>query len=118
MKLISKHKNWNEFYCEVTSALDEIAGIKPASDLCVWRHYIVIDELSIKDKCLAIRVPGGTVGDIFVDNNFTITKIVINPHYVVKTYPVDINEQIKQFVGTKIDGILAEENCIAIPLPK
>lgn len=109
MMLISKQNNWEEFYCDITTELDRLAGIKPIGDFCSWRHYILVDKISLKDKCLSIRIPGGTVGTLFIDDSFIITKIIINPRYVVKTYPIDINEKIEKFVNTKIDGILAEE---------
>ena len=109
MELISRRNNWEEFYCEITTELDSLAGIKPVGNLCLWRHYILADKIAVKDKCLSIRIPGGTVGNIFIDDSFVITKIIISPRYVVKTYPIDINEQIKQFVGTRIDGIIPEE---------
>lgn len=110
MKLISRHNNWVEFYCDITTELDNLAVVKPVGNLCSWRHYILVDNTSLKDKCLSIRVPGGTVGNVFIDDSFVITKIIINPRYVVKTYPVDISEKINKFVGTRIDGIIPEEN--------
>lgn len=56
-----------------------------------------------KQKCLAIRIPGGTLGGIWYDENNIIRKIVVDTKYVVKTYPSDVNEQLKKFVGEKLE---------------
>ena len=69
----------------------------------LFYHYIVADNICKKAKCLAVRVPGGTVGDIYIDNN-TITDIFIDTKYVIKSYPKNINNVIKdKFVGTVIE---------------
>lgn len=41
-----------------------------------------------------------------------IRKIVVDTKYVVKTYPSDVNEQLKKFVGEKLefDEVKNEEN--------
>lgn len=56
-----------------------------------------------KQKCLAIRIPGGTLGGIWYDENNIINKIFVDIKYVVKTYPSDVNEQLKKFVGEKLE---------------
>ena len=67
-----------------------------------YYHYILVDDWCKNEKCLAIRVPGGTVGGIYFDNNI-ITKLVIDTNYVVKTYPANVNELIQRFVGEVIE---------------
>lgn len=69
----------------------------------VGYHYIYADNEFRKKGCLALRVPGGTVGGIWVDKNNVITKIKIDTEYVVKTYPSNVNELIKKFIETKIE---------------
>lgn len=69
----------------------------------MFYHYILADEWCKNQECLAIRVPGGTVGGIYFDNSNVITKIVIDTDYVVKTYPANINELIQKFVGEVIE---------------
>lgn len=51
---------------------------------------------------MAIRVPGGTVGSIILDEDDDIYKINIDTDYVIDTYPEDINERIKEFIGVRI----------------
>lgn len=109
MKLISRQDNWEEVYCNITTELDSFAEVKQIEDCCTRGHYIFVDKISLKNKCLPIRMSGNTVGNLFMDDNFIITKITIKPRYTVKMYSVDINEKIKKFVGTQIEGIIAEE---------
>ena len=57
-----------------------------------------------KDNCLAIRIPGGTVGGIWINDENIIMKVFVNPeYYVVKKYSADINEKLAHFVGEKIE---------------
>ncbi len=69
----------------------------------MFHHYILADEWCRNQKCLAIRVPGGTVEGIHFDDNSIITKIVVDTNYVVKTYPSNINELIQKFIGEVIE---------------
>ena len=113
MKLVNKYKGskyeeFNEFFCEITDELDRLAGIKTNDEGYSWRHYILADKFCIKQRCLAIRIPGGTVGGIWIDDNGFITKITVDTNYVVKTYPEDVNEQIQKFVGCKIESLRKE----------
>lgn len=92
MKLINKYANsryskMNEYYCEITTELDKLAGLDPNGH---WKHYVLCDY---EDGCLPIRIPGGTLGSIEYDENSVITKIHVCTDYVVKTYPDDVNEQ-------------------------
>lgn len=105
MKLINKYTDnkyskMEEYFCDITSELDKLAGIN-ADDL--WKHYILVDKYCINEKCLAIRIPGGTIGGIWFDDNDVITKIKVDTNYVVKSYTSDVNEQIQKFVGQKIE---------------
>lgn len=103
MKLINKkykgtkYSKMNEYYCEITSELDRLAGLNPNGH---WKHYVLYDY---KDNCLPIRIPGGTLGSIECDKNKVITKIHVCTDYVVKTYPSDVNEQIQKLIGQKIE---------------
>ena len=65
-----------------------------------WKHYVLCDY---ENSCLPIRIPGGTLGSIEYDENKVITKIHVCTDYVVKTYPDDVNEQLKKFIGQKIE---------------
>ena len=68
------------------------------------KHYILADDSMINDKILAIRIPGGTIGGVWFDDDYVITKILVDTeYYVVKKYPKDLNEKLKHFVGEKIE---------------
>lgn len=104
MKLESRYKSTvsDQYVCELTKELDELAKIK-SEHLGFYCHYILVDDYCSNEKCLAIRVPGGTVGAVYIDDNDIITKIVIDTDYVVKSYPKNINKKVLKFVGEKIE---------------
>lgn len=104
MKLTNRNK-WSktEFRCALTERLDSLSKMNTSKYYDLFYHYILVDKVSIEEKCLAIRVPGGTVGAIWIDENHTITKIHVDTDYVVKTYPNNINELIQKFVGEVIE---------------
>ena len=102
MKLINKYANsryskMNEYYCEITTELDKLAGLDPNGH---WKHYVLYDY---EDGSLPIRIPGGTLGSIEYDENKIITKIHVCTDYVVKTYPDNVNEHLQKFIGQKIE---------------
>lgn len=90
----------HEYYCELTEALDLLARLGLESQ---FRHYIVADAASVKDGMLAIRVPGGTVGTIILAENGVIAEISITQDYVIKTYPPNVNDLLKKFIGEHIE---------------
>lgn len=92
-----------QYRSALTLELDSLSGISKYEYYELFYHYIEVDDLSIKDKCLGIRVPGGTVGGIWIDDNNVITKIKIDTDYVVKTYPNDVNQRIQKFIGETLE---------------
>lgn len=90
-----------EYYCDFTNMLDEFSGVTNECEF--MKHYILVDDHGWKIRCFAIRIPGGTVGSIWFDEHNKITKIYIDTNYVVKTYPKDINEIMKKYIGTEIE---------------
>ena len=84
----------------LTKELDKLSGRQENNYM---KHYVVINDLSLSKKCIPIRVPGGTVGGIYIDNDMMICSIDIDTNYVVKTYPDNVNEHMKKFVGEKIE---------------
>lgn len=86
--------------CEITWFLDQAAGLDEKL------HYIVINDLILFDDedpaTYYIRVPGGTVGSIFLDDDYNIKEIFIDPNNVVESYPVNINKQVKKFIGERM----------------
>ena len=86
--------------CELTRFLDQVAGLDERL------HYIVINDLILSDDedpaTYYIRVPGGTVGSIWLDDDYNIRRIFIDTDYVVKSYPANINKQVRKFVGERM----------------
>lgn len=103
MKLKLRNNYGQEYRCALTKDLDDLSGISKRQNFDAFHHYILVDEYCKKEKCLAIRVPGGTVGGIWIDDNNVITKIVVDINYVVKTYPNNINELLQKFIGEVIE---------------
>lgn len=103
MKLKPRRSFIDEFICDLTNELDLLSGITKRKGYGLFQHYILFDNSCKKDKCLPIRVPGGTVGGVWIDDSNTIIKIHIDTKYVIKTYPENINELIKKFIGEIIE---------------
>ena len=103
MKLESRYSSsfTEEYRCDLTKELDNISGISKQHFHDMFHHYILADNWCKNQKYLAIRVPGGTVGEIHYDEDSIITKIVIDTNYVVKTYPSNVNELVQKYVGEK-----------------
>lgn len=105
MKLTSRRVTMRDDYrCELTYFLDHEAGLDKDEDVYFYfYHYIMAWPSDFKDRCLPLRVPGGTVGSIDFDENMIITKIGLDTDYVVKTYPEDIRKKLERFVGEKLE---------------
>ena len=95
----------HEYHCELTKELDDLAGFnKKMIDEYEYGHYILATEADMKQRLLYIRIPGGTVGDIFLDKaENIITKITIDTDYVVDSYPENVQEYVQKYVGEKIE---------------
>ena len=92
-----------EYKCDLTKELDDISNISKDRHYDMFHHYILANEWCKKEKCLVIRVPGGTVGGIWIDDNNIITKIIVDTDYMVKTYPDNVNDIIQKFIGEVIE---------------
>lgn len=106
MKLLNENNNGiglhSEYFCEITTDLDILAKLDDGGEYHLY-HYIVIYSGAIEGKCLPIRVHGGTVGGIWMDDNNIITKIDIDTNYVVKSYPSNINDMVKKYIGERLE---------------
>ena len=105
MKIKLKSKGyWDEYFCNITDRLDQLAGLKTTNDGYCWRHYILYDDYHKKNNIMAIRIPCGTVGGIKLDDNNVIKEIKVNTNYVVDTYPDNVEEIMNdEFVGVKVE---------------
>ena len=103
MKLEQCITSCNEYRCDLTKELDDISKISQKHYYNMFHHYILADDWCKNQKCLVIRVPGGTVGGVYFDDNNIITKVVVDTSYVMKTYPENVNELIQKFVGELIE---------------
>lgn len=92
-----------EYVCELTKELDELAGLDEFEYYELHHHYLLVGRWHTKEKYMAIRVPGGTVGLIEYDDDFKITKLKVDTDYVVKTYPKNVNEIIQKYIGVKVE---------------
>lgn len=108
MILKRKHEDWlfckDEYFCELTEELDILSGLnKRESYRYGYKHYVYATDSDKKEHCYAIRVPGGTVGGIWVDGHNVIINIKIDRNYVVKTYSDELDAIIEKYIGKKIE---------------
>lgn len=106
MRLINKYKGApfagvGAYVCELTDELDALA--KTVSDASANRHYILADEFCKRNKCLAIRIPGCTLGGIYCNEDNIITKIDINTDCMNKIYLLNAKELVNKYIGDKIE---------------
>lgn len=94
----SEYNSSCEYFCELTEFLDNITEKKRLSR----RHYILALPCDFADGALPIRLPGSTVGGVFIDENNVITKVQIDGNYYKGIYPKNINKMLERYVGEKI----------------
>ena len=94
----SKYNELHEYFCELTEFLDNITEKKRLSR----RHYILAKTCDFSEGVLPIRLPGSTVGGVFIDKNNVITKVLIDSNYYKDMYPKNINDMLERYVGEKI----------------
>lgn len=103
MDLKNNYGMIQEYTCELTSFLDLEARLVTAKSS--WFRHYVLDSPDVRPdgaKVYPIRVPGGTVGSLTLDQNRRVTAIGIDQDYVVKTYPADLDEKLKPFIGRTV----------------
>ena len=93
--------NDKQYYCKFTEELDRCAGFD-TREYPYYKHYLL--DYMDRDRFhnFPIRVPGGTVGGILVDDHNVITNIKIDRNYVVKTYSDELDAIIEKYIGKKI----------------
>lgn len=98
MKLELRNDYSKEYRSDLTRELDKISCISSRQYCNMFHHYILANEWCMKNKCLAIRVPGRTVGGIWIDDNNKILKISIDLNSNMN-YPDNVNEIMEKYVG-------------------
>ena len=88
----------DEYVCELTEFLDQFRD----ESWMPLRHYIIASELEFADGILPLRLPGCTVGAVYLDENQTIRKVVIEGNAYKELYPEDINGQVATYMGQTI----------------
>lgn len=94
----SEYNSFCEYFCELTEFLDNITEKKRP----LRRHYILGKPCDFAEGVLPIRLPGSTVGGVFVDKDHVIIKVLIDGNYYKDIYPKDINKMLERYVGEKI----------------
>ena len=92
---------WKEYYNDITRECDPhlIPGMKKLHDYG-QKTYILIDSIGLKEKALAIRCPGATVGHIRYDDS-SGKKIITEIEIYNDTLKMFYNESIKDIVTSK-----------------
>lgn len=106
MRLINKNKGTRfadvgAYVCELTDELDAL--VKTVSDASANQHYILADEFCKRNKCLAIRIPGCTLGGIHHNEDNIITEININTDCMDEIYLLSAKELVNKYIGDKIE---------------
>lgn len=94
----SEYNSFCEYFCELTELMDNITEKRRLSR----RHYILAKPCDFAEGVLPIRLPGSTVGSVFINKNNVITKVQIDGNYYKDIYPKDINKMLERYVGEKI----------------
>ena len=77
--------------------------MKAMSDASASRLYILADEFCKRNKCLAIRIPGCTLGGIHYNHDNIVTGIEINTDRMNKIYLLNAKELVNKYIGDKIE---------------
>ena len=105
---------WKEYYNDITRECDThlIPGMKKLHDYG-QKTYILMDDISFKEKVLVIRCPGATVGHIRYDDS-SGKKIITEIEIYNDTLKMFYNESIKDIVTSKKyigKELILEEEC-------
>ena len=91
---------WKEYYNDITRECDThlIPGMKKLYEYG-QKTYILMDDISLKEKVMAIRCPGATVGHIRYDDSSG--KRIINEIEFYDTFKMFYNNSINDIVTSK-----------------
>lgn len=88
-----------EFYSNLTEELDVALNDTHINES---RHYVLANDYCLKNRCLAIRFPGMTVGNIQFDEKNIIRSIIVDSWPITGRYPENINTQLQKYIGKQI----------------
>jgi len=92
----------NENINIITKHLDRMSGLSTEGDY-PFHHYVLCTQRDYDDRLLVIRVPGGSVGYMTIDENDVITEIHVDTDYVITSYWRNVNKHlVKNYLGKKI----------------
>ena len=94
--------NNKQYCCKFTEELDRCAGFD-TREYPYYKHYLLDYQNVDGFYNFPIRVPGGTVSGILVDDHNVIVNIKIDRNYVVKTYSDKLSKIIEKYIGKKIE---------------
>ena len=105
---------WKEYYNDFTRECDThlMQRMKEFYEYG-QKTYILIDSIGLKEKALAIRCPGATVGHIRYDDS-SGKKIITEIEIYNDTLKMFYNESIKDIVTSKKyigKELILEEEC-------
>lgn len=110
VKIDERGPQLKHYVCDITIELDRLSGLDKLTkeEYYYSHHYALSDEFYRKRKCMAIRLPGRTVGGLYYDDDFKITEIEIYTDYdyiarIYKLHTDNVNEELQKFIGTKIE---------------
>ena len=108
MRLINKNKGTpfadvGAYVCELTDELDAL--VKAMPDASANRHYILADEFCKRNKCLAIRILGCTLGVIHYNHDNIVTEIEINTDCEDEICLSNVSKLVKKYIGDKIEFV-------------
>ena len=103
MRLEQRISGYEEYMCDLTKELDNISNISKKHYYDMFHHYILADDWCKNQKCLVIRVPGRTIGGVWIDDDNVITKVAVEVNYRVITYPSNVSELMQKYIGEVIE---------------
>lgn len=103
MILVNAHKGGKfetleKYLTDITLELDKLGNTQKRW----YKHYILANGICKKNRSLPIRVPGLTIGEIRIDQNFAITNVSITDG-CLKNYKRDVNKRLQKYIGEKIE---------------
>lgn len=102
--ILKNEYDTKHYTCSLTHKLDQLAKFNKRYQCCrYYKHYLLDYRNEEGFYNFPIRVPGRTVGGMWVDKYNKIVKISIDEDYAIKTYPNDLEKMLEKYIGKKIE---------------